>query len=146
MRRALTMIPGSLVFSFVLVVEAGCVADPPTTQRILPSGRVLEVVHAGLIDGDSASWVLEYRTHLPMTDRRALQCEVVALWPEFRDEATSSGASGAQVWPTTFDRQLKFDGWRPVLLSHHSTAFTFGRDDAGAFVAKGGWSGSDCLP
>ena len=128
----------------LLVLAGACSSGPPTTVRELSSGRKIEVVSMGTLEGDNPTWVLEYRTLLPLGDRERLQCEVVALWNEVAAEADRTGVRRAGVWPNNFGRHLRFDGWRPVMLSNGSTAFSFKKTEGGAWVKAGGWVPGEC--
>jgi hypothetical protein len=96
-------------------------------------------VYTGVI-GQPPGWVFEYRTRIPISDRDRLEQEVAALWPEIQGEADAAEVTRASIWPNNFSRQLKLDGWRPVVLSHHSTAFSFEKGSTGTWLKRGGWS------
>lgn len=99
----------------------------------------------GLLASDPTTWVLEYRTDIPISERPRVQCEVISLWPEFQAEAELSKATRASLWPTNFDRELKFHGWRPVVWSNRSTAFSFELSEGGDWARVGGWTSAACV-
>ena len=127
-----------------LVFASACTYDPPTTVRTLHSGLKVEVVSMRVIDGPDPTWVIEYRTRIPLSERLRLQCEALSLWDELRTEADGAGVKQAGVWPNNFRRELRFDGWKPVVLSHMSTAFSLKKDDTGSWVRSGGWEAGHC--
>lgn len=134
----------SRAFLLGTLLTLGCVHDPPTSLRTLASGQKLEVVSMGIVEGDKPRWVLEYRTRLPINDRLKLQCEALTVWKEVRTDADGSGARRAGLWPNNFSREVKFDGWTPVILSHKSTAFSLEKNDQGDWVRTGGWESANC--
>jgi hypothetical protein len=138
------VLKASRVLPLAALFATACVHDPPTSLRTLASGQVLEVVSMGIVEGDNPRWVLEYRTRLPINDRLSLQCEALAVWNDVRTDADSSGATRAGLWPNNFGRELKFDGWTPVILSHKSTAFSLEKNDHGEWVRTGGWESANC--
>ena len=121
-----------------------CVSDPPTTTRVLPSGRQIEVISVGVVGDADGRWVLEYRTLLPITPHERLQCEVEAIWSDVKGEAENAGVRRAGIWPTSFDHELRWVGWRPVMLGQMMTAFSLERDGQGGWRKAGGWSATPC--
>ena len=128
----------------LLATIVACVEQPKTSPRRLSSGRDLEVIWMGLVPSNPTSWVLKYRTDIPISERPRVQCEVMALWPDFHAEAELSKATRASLWPNNFDREIKFDGWWPVVWSNRSTAFSFERTEAGDWEGVGGWTSAAC--
>lgn len=107
-----------------------------------PSGRELEVISINVV-GAGPSWFLDYRTSLPISDVSKLECEAAAVWEDVRPQAETSGATRAYLCPNNLSSELKFDGWRPVLLSDKSTAFSLEKNPQGVWVKTGGW-GARC--
>lgn len=144
MQRATRRVTLPLLTVVVVATTACGPADPATTLRRLPSGRDIQVLSVGMVEGRQSAWSLEYRTHIPISDRKALQCEVATLWLEVRDEADRADAREARIWPNNFSRVLKFDGWRPVVLSHISTSFSLRKNENGVWETAGGWAETGC--
>lgn len=71
---------------------------------------------------------------MSVTDHDALEDEAAELWAQVQSEADASGAARASLWPINLDSHLiHFDGWRPVYVTIHSPAFSFGKDHNGAW-------------
>lgn len=98
------------------------IPDPPTRTLRLPSGVSVEVVDVGLPAEAPPTWHFEYRTRVPIRDTEGLANEVAALSAGLQLEAEHSGYSRVVVIPTNFSRRVVFDGWRPIIFSHASTA------------------------
>jgi hypothetical protein len=116
-----------------MVVLVGCGPTVATTRREFSSGQSVDVISSGTVGG---AWDLDYCTHTPT--QGALVCEVEALWPDIRRDAEAAGTSKAHVYGTHCSREVRFDGWRPVVLSNKSTGFVFERDESGTWRRKGG--------
>jgi hypothetical protein len=114
------------------------IPDPPTRSVRLPSGAVVEFLDYGVPPEAPPTWHLDYRTRIPIRERRQLAAEVVALWADVKGQAEHAGYSRVFIMPTNFSRRVVFDGWRPVVFSHESTAFCLQRQE-GAWKRTGGW-------
>jgi hypothetical protein len=114
--------------------------NPHTTHVKLKSGRDVEVIWSGMVNGPSPTWVFEYRTHILFADLKRLHQEAEAIWPDIEEQANRAGQSRASLWPVNFRRQVRFLGWRPVVLGQRMTPISFERS------ADGTWRVSNPLP
>jgi hypothetical protein len=117
----------------LVVVLVACGPTVTTKKRPFSSGQEVDVISSGMVD---ASWDLDYCTHT--TTHGALVCEVEALWPDIQSDAEAAGAAKAHVYGTRCSREVRFDGWRPVVLSNKSTGFVFEKSESGTWRRKGG--------
>ena len=107
------------------------------TRQALPSGRVVEVVAKRVV---GRAWTLEYRTRIPRSHHRALESEAEEIWNGFRAEAEATGATRVQLFPIEFSSELRFAGWRPVVLSNlESGALILEKMPDGTWKAIHGW-------
>jgi hypothetical protein len=114
------------------------IPDPATRTVRLSSGALVEFLDYGAPPEAPPTWHLDYRTHVAMHDRQKLAAEVLALWADVKDQADRAGYSRVFIMPTNFSRRVVFDGWRPVVFSHESTAFCFQRQSSG-WKRTSGW-------
>jgi hypothetical protein len=115
------------------MVLLGCEPTVATTKRAFSSGQEVDVISSGIV---SDGWDLDYCTRKPTHE--ALVCEVEALWPDIRKDAEAAGVSKVHVYGTRCSREVRFDGWRPVVFSNKSTGFVFQKDEGGTWRRKGG--------
>jgi hypothetical protein len=113
-------------------------ADPPTRTVRLSSGAFVEFLDYGVPPEAPPTWHLDYRTRVPMHDRQKLAAEVVTIWSDVQRQAEQAGYSKVFIISTSFSRRVVFDGWRPVVFSHESTAFCYQRQSSG-WKRTGGW-------
>jgi hypothetical protein len=131
----------SAVLPLAFAVLVGCGPTVSTTSRRLSSGKEIDVVSIGVHDD---AWDLEYCTHLPFSPREPLTCEAAAVWQGMAEEASASGASRAYIYATSCKRELKFVGWRPVVMANKSTGFRLLKDGNGTWQKSGGWGRVVC--
>jgi len=118
-----------LISAAVLI---GC-SDHEGAARTLPSGKVIRLLFSGVV---TDSYSVEYCTALPLRDRRVLAREADEIIEEFRAEAIRSGLSTAVLWPTVCRRQIRWAGWRPVIVQQQSTDFAYSLTAGGAWTRQ----------
>lgn len=135
----------AIAFGAILVVGCGWIAlgflrlpNPKTEHVKLKSGRDVEKIWSGVVNG--RAWVFEYRTHVPTGDLKGLHNEAEAIWPGVKEQAERAGQSKASLWPIDFRRQVRFSGWRPIVIGQRMTPVSFERS------ADGIWRVSNPLP
>lgn len=114
--------------------------NPRTTLVKLKSGRDVDVIWSGVVNGPPPAWVFEYRTRVPFADLKRLHEEAEAIWPDIENQADRAGQSKASLWPVSFRRRLRFSGWRPAVIGQRMTPVSFERS------AGGTWRVSNPLP
>lgn len=107
--------------------------NPQTKHVRLRSGREVDVVWSGPLNGSKPKWIFEYRTRVPIRDHDRLQHEVEALWHDIENQADQAGLPRAAVWPVSFDTEVRFNGWKPVIFRQLSTQFGFEKNADGVW-------------
>ena len=52
-----------------------------TTRHILPSGREIDVISSSFTSDKPPTWVIAYRTSIPIEKRDKLEAGLMELWP-----------------------------------------------------------------
>ena len=82
------------------------------------------------------SFIVEYCTDLPLNDRRILGSEADEVFHSFRGELAKSMQAEASMWPTVCRWELRWSGWKPVLLTEQSTDVTYVRSTSGDWTRQ----------
>jgi hypothetical protein len=137
----------AIALGAILLLGIGWVAlgflqlpNPRTTLVTLKSGRHVDVIWSGVVSRPTPTWVFEYRTRIAFADLKRLRHEAEAIWPDIREQADRAGQSKASLCPINFSRELRFSGWRPVVIGQRMTSVSFEK------IAGGTWKVSNPLP
>ena len=126
-----------------LEVRRQWIPNPRTTRQTLRSGRHIDVVWQGVRRSNDPTWVMEYRTRISMMKGRRFMLpiwrEAIELSKELPEQATQSGVARVSLRPVSFDHEVWFDGFRPVVLSRQSAAFDFSKKPDGTWKQIDGW-------
>ena len=132
----------AVVLILAWTIYRGWFPNPSTTRQTLRSGHQVDVVWQGVRRNGEPTWVMEYRTWISMKERRymlPIWREATELSKELPEEAERSGVASVWLQPVSFDHEIRFDGFRPVVLSRMSTTFMFSKKSDGTWEQSGGW-------
>ena len=123
---------GATVCASVVFALVGC-ADRQGTPRRLNSRKEIRVLEAGVVDH---SFVVEYCSEVPLGNRAMLGREADEVFDSFRNDLAQSGRSEASLWPTVCKWQVRWAGWKPVVLREQSTEFGYVRSADGTWTRR----------
>lgn len=96
------------------LVLSGCRPLPSAHEKVLPSGRSIEVIDDQLEGGPGRYYTLAYFTGVDPQDHSLLKEEMRAIWREVRPEAEALHARNAtlRAWDRNFHKYHgRLGGW-----------------------------------
>jgi len=99
----------------------------------LKSGKVIRLLSTGTV---GTTFVIEYCSELPLTERTSLGEETDGIVDSFRNEIARAAHSEVSVWPTVCRRRLVWDGWRPTLIVEENTTFDYVPSASGVWTRR----------
>jgi hypothetical protein len=115
------------------------IQDPATRRLTLKSGRVVEVIWAGVLGKSKPAWVFEYHTRIPIRNEQGLRHEVELLWPEIEEQAEHAGMQEASVRPVSFAISFRLFHGRPAFVTQEGRGFGFEKNADGVWKKHSGW-------